>query len=310
MPKIGTARYIHYDEILTDISVKYTNPNFAAQQIFVPKKVNKESDLWPVYDLESFRASNDLRMDGDEARQVTWGWSMQWYYCEEHALRDIVTDRQRRNVDGVIDLNIDTTNFLTDMLLVNMEIAAAQIVTNPANNGGSLNANWTSYATASPKTDIVTGANTIFTMTGRYPNVIVIPATVARKMLLIEEIKEERKYVTDLTQSGLPNPLWGLRVIEVQALRMPLNPLGADSSAGDAGTVLNEIWGDNVWIGYVSEPGLRSLTYGVTFFTQPRMVRTWREESRKGDWIEVSWIYGLKVIAKSCGYLLQSVFTP
>jgi hypothetical protein len=38
-------------------------------------------------------------------------------------------------------------------------------------------------------------------------------------------------------------------------------------------------------------------------------VRTYRDEARAGTWVEVSWIYDFTVVARECGYILQTVFT-
>lgn len=311
---ISKAAGMHYDKVLTEISLQYQHPSFIGSIIFPERQVKKESDLWPVYDLSSFLHIDDAIQDGDIAREAMWGWKLDWYRTEEHALRSFISRRQRENVDQPIDLDVDTTKYLTEMVLLNMEIAAARTVRTPSNNGyvANLSSGWSNYLTASPKTDITAAKNAIFRMTGRVPNVIVIPATIASRMLLIEEIKEERKYVTDLTQSGLPNPLWGLRVVEAGALvaanaNAALGSISLDPQQMTSTSSLQEAWGNDIWIGYVDEPGVRKLTYGVNFVVRPRVVRTYIDEAREGDWIEVRTMYGLKVIAPACGALLQNV---
>jgi hypothetical protein len=316
MPKTtgGNASFgLHYDQILTNISLKYSQPGLVAPVVFPTLPVKKESDLYPVYDLSNFVHIDDARQDGEIAREASWGWRLEWYRTEQHSLRAMITPRMRENVDNAIDLEVDTTNYLTEQLLLNWEIAAARFISDPANNGfvQNLNNGWDNYLTCSPKTDITLAKNAIFRMTGRVPNVMIVPATIASRMLLIEEIKEERKYVTDLTQSGLPNPLWGLRVIEAQSLRAPSSPVGSYSLDPRVSTPLQEVWGNNVWIGYVDTPGVRKITYGVTFESRPRNVRTYVEPWRdNATWIEVDWMWGIHVIAPPAGALLQNVMTP
>lgn len=293
----------HYDNVLSTITVKYDNADFFAEKIFKPRFVEKESDLYPVYDKEYFRAQNDFWQDGDEANEVEWGWNLQRYVCEGHALRDLITNRQRQNSD-LTTLDVDTTEHLTQQLLLNADIAAAAILssTTATNNAGNANASWVNYATASPKTDIMTAKNAIFTATGKTANTMLVPATVANRMTLIDEIKEERKYVNDLTQSGLPRNLWGLNVIEAMSLKNTANPGQAVS--------LTQTFNDTVWIGYVdpSGPGYKKLTYGALFYSQPRQARRYRWEPKNGEYIEVNWVYGFKVISAACGYVLTSVF--
>jgi len=293
---------VHYDKVLTEVSIRYSQDGFIATRVFPQRPVVKESDLIPVYDRENQRKFNALRADGSLAPEVEWGWTLSPYLAQEHALRSIVTDRALQNVDDPIDLFVDTVNHLTDMLLLEADAVASAVLLDTTNNIGATNCNWTNYATASPKTDIITAKNAIFTASGRQPNVMVVPSTVANRMTLIQEIKEERKYVNDLTQSGLPRNLWGLEVIEVAVIYNTANPGAAPSFA--------ELWSDNIWIGFVDpNPGLRTLTYGISPTPRPRTVRTYRDEARAGTWVEVSWIYDFTVVARECGYILQTVFT-
>jgi len=319
MATVGKAYGMHFDKVLTEISVRYSQPNLIADRIFPVRQVKKESDVFPIYDLTMFRVVDTARQDGDVAKQTGWGWTLDWYRTEQHSLRDLVTQRQLQNVDDPIDLMVDTTLYLTEQLLLAKEARAAEICTNPANNIltlnlQALNRQWSDYTSSSPKSDITEAANTIFQATGRYPNVIVIPATIARRLLLNEEIKEERKYVNDLTQSGLPRNLWGLEVLEAAALNLPINatdPLGTTPLTPNQGVVMREVWGNNVWIGHVDEPGIRKLTYGICFEARPRNVRQYVDESRDfATWIEVDCIYGLKVISRACGALITNVMAP
>lgn len=296
------APNVHYDKVLSEVSVRYTHEGFIANRIFPEIPVVHESDLIPVYDRENFRVVNDLRADGARAHEVDFGWTYRAYQAQQHALRSLVTDRALRNADEPFDLFVDTTEHLTDMLLLRADWDAMSILLDTNNNIGSTNCNWTNYSTASPKADIMAAKNAIWAACGRTPNVIVIPSNVANLMTLIAEIKEERKYVNDLTQSGLPRNLWGLEVIEVPVTRLTSNP-GATPS-------YSALWSDNIWIGYVDpNPRRKMLTYGLCPTPGPRRVRTYRDEEREGTWVEVQWTYDFVVVARECGYILQTVFT-
>ncbi|GIV22142.1 MAG: hypothetical protein KatS3mg023_3893 [Armatimonadota bacterium] len=300
MPNFAPS--VHYDKILSEVSIRYSQDGYIATRVFPALPVVKESDLIDVYDRENVRIFNDLRADGATAHEIDWGWTLRPYFAQEHALRHLVTDRALKNVDEPIDLFVDTTEHLTDMLMLAADALAASIMLDPNNNVGATNANWTNYSTASPKTDIMTAKNAIFTASGRQPNVMIVPSTVANRMTLIQEIKEERKYVNDLTQSGLPRNLWGLEVVEVALIRNTAQPGQSPS--------FQELWSDNIWIGYVDpNPRRKMLTYGLAPTPRPRTVRTYRDEARAGTWVEVSWIYDFTVVARECGYILQSVFT-
>lgn len=302
-----TSNTMHVDDLLSNLSIRFGNESYFAEKVFSKVPVTKESDFFPVYDMEQsgFRVLDTTRADRDEAKEVTWGWKMQRYVVDGHALKDIVTDRSEANADAPFDLMVDTTQFLTDTLLNGLDYAAGAILasTSTANNANNANADWTNYTTASPKTSITTAKTTIFEATGKVPNVMVMSVTTANKMTLLEEIKEERKYTNDLTTGGLPKNLWGLNVIEVPSLY--------DAGVKGYSTTLTSNFADTVWIGYVKPGpvGRKELTYGAIFETLPRQVKTYRWEKLSGTYVEVNWNYGLKVIAPQCGYVLTSVFT-
>lgn len=93
---------VHYDKVLTEVSIRYSQDGFIATRVFPQRPVVKESDLIPVYDRENQRKFNALRADGSLAPEVEWGWTLSPYLAQEHALRSIVTDRALQNVDDPI----------------------------------------------------------------------------------------------------------------------------------------------------------------------------------------------------------------
>jgi hypothetical protein len=102
-----------------------------------------------------------------------------------------------------------------------------------------------------------------------------------------------------LVESLLPPVLWGMRV---------LIPTAQYNSAveGEA-AALTDIWGKNVWMGYVDpNPGLDSLTYGLIFRARPWQVKQWRDESVDTTYYRPSIVQAEKLVAADCGYLIQN----
>jgi len=70
---------VHYDKVLTEVSIRYSQDGFIATRVFPQRPVVKESDLIPVYDRENQRKFNALRADGSLAPEVEWGWTLSPY---------------------------------------------------------------------------------------------------------------------------------------------------------------------------------------------------------------------------------------
>ena len=58
MPSVQS---VHYDKLLTNISVAYKNDQYIADQILKEVPVDKQSDKYPVYGEEIFVAQDDRR---------------------------------------------------------------------------------------------------------------------------------------------------------------------------------------------------------------------------------------------------------
>ena len=105
-----------------------------------------------------------------------------------------------------------------------------------------------------------------------------------------------------LSIGALPPVLWGLRVIVADAVKNAANP---------GQTVDNDfLWNDTVVIGYI-EPSVSLESFSLIYTFQvlaPSVVR-YRDEERRGEFVELSLLEVEKVVCASCGYRLTSVLT-
>ncbi len=309
MPSFGS---LHIERNLTNYSIKYQNPEFVNEKLFPPVMVQKESDKYIVYDFSNFNPVETLRANGAESAQIDWHFSEDNYFCEEYSLHGIVTDRDRRNADRPLTLDIDTLELVTDGVTLGKEMAAATLVTTPGNypasNTEALSgtSQWSDYANSDPLGDIKTIQTSVFQASRKYTNTIVFPYEVALTLAYHPAILELVKYThANLLQSlmgadgMLPKTLFGMEVVIGGAAYNSANP-GQTAE-------LTDVWGKNVIAAYVEKaPRLKSVSFGKTFRTG-KYVRKWRNEEREGDIIEYTDIYDLKMTAATTGYLLQSV---
>ena len=317
-----TVRGVHINQALTQLTVAYRPMGMVAEQIFPVVKVAHEADDYYFWDkgqrfrLERTDGYGTLRADGAKARQVDFGATIKSYSAEEFALGTFVTDRQRANADTALQIEISKVTATQDLILLDQELRIASIITNTANNSSSTtlsganqwnNSSFTSQPSTGPyfstiQYNLNTGMEAIRLATGGlYPNVIVIPRPVAMVMARDLGLADYIKYTHSdlLVSSLLPPTLWDMKVIIPGAVYQT-------SVEGEA-TSLSDVYGKNVWMGYVNpNPGINSLTYGAIFRSRDWQVKQWRDESVDTTYYQASMVQDEQLIAPDCGYLIKN----
>lgn len=297
--------------ILQNISVAYRNEEYVALQVMPAVRVSRESDKYYVYGKEAFKPVSTLRADGTPANAASYTLTTDIYSCEEHALVDNITQRMKDNAEAVLNLEIDTTELLTDKILLGLEIAVSDRLRSAANynsshvltlSGGS---QWNDFTNSNPLMDIdITAKRIIQRDGGRVPNTMVVPFEVAQTLANHPKIVDLIKYTDPslLTRSGLPKIFRGLNVLEANSSK--------DVSLSSTPSMAN-IWGKDVVICYVDpRPGLKKFSFGYTFMTPvtgpERKVRKWVDNEINATKIEVSMIYTNKIVAKDAGFVIKA----
>lgn len=300
---------LHIDRFLTNLSLQYKNQAFVNEVLFPVVMVEYESDLVPVYDQAMlFTVYETRRADGSRSNEVDWKLAPSLRYtCEQYALKDIVTDRQRRNADTPLTVEIDTMEFVQDSLDLEKEYRAAQLARNAANyvptNVAALSgtSQWSDYANSDPLQDIKRAQAQIFKASRMMANTIIFPYQVALTLSYHPKILDLIKYThADILQNDtqLPKKLFGMNVVVA----------GAGYNTANKGQPINidDVWGKDVIFAYVeSAPKIKSISFGKTFRVT-KYVRKWRDEERAGDIIECNDLNDMRIIANATGFLLQN----
>lgn len=299
-------------EPLTNMAVDFRPGNLKAQEIFVPIHVLKEIGDYPVFQKDMFDTPDDTRSDGGESKPSSIGWNYVPYRCEEHALHDFLTKRQRDNASSQMDLEGRKARVIKRRVLNNLEarvFGPNGILRQTANNGGSANYDLTNLSTASPRTMVRTAQNAVEGNCGTSPNTIALGKDVARHIMATEEFRKEYYGAAVIQNQGnieLPEYLYGMKAVYVEAL---VNT----AKKGQAKTPVR-LMSDDVWIGFVNpdidtEGGIQEeVTYGANFFTEEYAGMWWKDDNR-ADKLEYGYIYVPQLVAKEAGYLCQSVLT-
>lgn len=311
MPSISQ---VHIDRGLSNLSLFYRNPSYCADIVSPATTVNKESDKYFVYDKSNFKIPPALRQDKAETRELSWSLSTDSYFCEEYGYHELISDRERENADDAVRPEIDTTEHITECLLLDREYRVANLILDSTNSQWGAYASthfnnlalaWDDKVAADPRSDFYYAKFQIFLDSRRTANTVLLPVEIAYRLAQMDQVDELRKYTDPglLTDSGLPPKVWGLKVVECQST-YDRNPDGNAAA-------FSETWGTNVVFAFINpQPmGLKTLTFCLTFQKRAFEVRKWREEKRKSDVVEVTHLYDSHIVAPACGFVYTNAIT-
>ena len=115
----------HIDQALTNISVAYIQEEnaFIADKVFPIVPVQRQSDLYFVYDKETFFLDEAAeRGNGEESKGGDYNVEQsEPYFCRVYAYHKDLTDRDRLNMDNPLNADRDAAKFVTQKLLLKRE---------------------------------------------------------------------------------------------------------------------------------------------------------------------------------------------
>jgi len=295
---------------LTEISVQYNNDEYIAGKVLKDVMVSKESDLYYVYNND-LRLETTNRANGAPANEATYEVSTSSYSLTEHALKDKITKRDRENVDAPLQLDKDTTEYLTDKLMLRQEYEAATLLftTTSFGNNATLNTA-TSFVynttTSAPIQSVLSATSYILGQGGGKANCAVTSQPVLDALKENDNVFARIQYVERavLTKELLAS-LFDLDELFVGSAVYNTAKEGQASS-------LSNIWGNDFLVANIAKnPRLKTRTAAVTLrqrqYGNPVRVRKWNDDERECDFIEVQSMYAPKLIATSSAYLLKTV---
>src|SRR5437762_4912330 len=193
----------YLDQPLTNVSLGYQNADFYAERLLPLLPVQKQSGRYWVFGKEKFQRYETIRRAGDEARQIAaWSLSNNPYFCDDHALKDSIADEERANSDGT-DLEISTTENLTNAILLDLEIRAFNLVMGASspvpNTTLSGTSQWSDYVNSDPISAVEAQKTTIKKATAKTPNTLALSYPVFAALRQHPKIIDRFKY----TQVGV-----------------------------------------------------------------------------------------------------------
>jgi hypothetical protein len=304
MPEVEN---VHTDAILSNISVQYRNAAYVGQQLMPVVPVQKESDLYYIYDTkeDAFRIPETLRAPKSESKQVDWKVSTGTYQCKEYALNDLIDDRERNNADAPLNLEVDTVEFLTDIIELAQEKRYVDLLTGALmTHYATITVKWEDYTNSIPITDIEVGKQDIHSRIFRSPNTLLLGKQVFDVLKHHPDILERIKYV----QKGVVTAEFMASVFEVD--RVIVGEAGYNTKKEGQTGVYAYLWGKYAILAYIEpRPGVKKYSLGYTFKVGANTTRRARIETKHSDWFETSMICDEKLVSVDCGYLMKACIT-
>ncbi len=310
MPKFGT---INFDQALSQLSVAYKNAELVGERVFAPVPVDRQADRYFIHGMDAFRVREDLRAPGDEAKISRWMLSDAAYYCDGHALKDFVPRENNQNADPQLDLINDTTEVLTDQILLGQEVAVVATLL-AGMTGASLASQvatpWNNNAN-DPVALIRAQAAVIAMRTGRRPNQFVCSRSVWNAIQNNTNVTGRITGAAKLSDAVVTPELFAA-LIEVEEVIVA----GAvrDTAAEGQAPVMAYVWANNALLQYKAPaPGRKTLSLGYNFtwakafgVGQPQFVNRYYSNERLSDVVEVHKYYDPRIVAAAAGVLFTN----
>ncbi len=298
---------VFQDPLLTNISVKFTNTEYIAEQIFPTVKVAKKTGNYFVYDKDNLRVDDDERASGTRANRINWNLTKASYGpLVEHSLEGDIPYEIRDAADSPLDIRTDTTLAVTEKVWLRKEKKLATDLANTAKITQNITLSgtdqWSDYSNSDPFDDVQTAKNTIQLNGLMAPNTLIISYEVFAKLIhhpdLIERIKYSQKAV--LTEELLASVFQVERVIVGKAVE--------NTAKENQTAVMAYVWGKHAVLAFITpSPGIRKLSFGYHLqLTNGRVVDRWDEPAVKTEFVRVTDYFEPKIIAVEAAYLIKN----
>ena len=318
------ADITHYSQVKTDAVLTNLIIGYGANTLLWPKllpklSVAKDTDKFYVWDDNGINVTGleTRRADRAHAAEVGFSVSTDTYTMEQHALKDFLEDSVTKNADSILNLREAAALNVTDLLDLKREIKAKDLVfTSSSYASGhsttlTTNDRWSigTHANSDPVADIQAAKEVGYKNSRLAYNTLVVGYKGFNYLKNHDKAKEAIKYVSATGDANMTNQVlasW-LGVDQI------LIGVSVYNTAKEGQTPSPDfIWGDHAALLYLpSRPSIITPAFGYCFEPShtPRTVERYREQGKRGEWVEVNEKYSMEVTFSKAGYFFENAFT-
>lgn len=309
----ATGRDLHIDQVLSQMAMGYRPEGFIADMIFPTVPVQKQSDLYMVFNRgDRMRVEDTTRAPGTLARRVTEDVGSATYFAKNYALAAAAVLEDKVNADPMMLAQIynGKSTYLLDKLLLDWERRVARMVTSGTNVGSSsaVTSGW--GGAGNPIGNINTALDNVYYSNGVRPNRIVMGVEAWRSFRRDSNV---RNLIFGTNNGGgYPNTQQAASLFDVDDILIA----GAFQNTAEEGVAesLASIWKDNVLAIYVPPaPAIDRPSFGYNFrwaaagLPNMQVERHPYDSRTKSEDIEVGYYQDEKITGASYGFLLKAV---
>ena len=293
--------------LLSNVSVRYNNPEYQADNIFPVITVPKRTGNYFVYDKENLRAPVETRRMGlARAQRVDFNTTKASYGpLTGRALEQGIEEDLLKEAADPLAPMTDATMNVADKMLLQREIDLAGMIFSTSNmtynTTLSGTSQWNNYATSNPLLDV---QNAILAMKGntQTPNTLIMGYLVWTQLVNHPVFQDRVKY----SQLGVLTTELAARLFNVQ--RIIVGEAIVNSAVEGQTDSLGFIWGKSVVLANIKQnPGIRDVSFGYHLTLQgEKFVDNWYEQSVRGYFVRNNDYYDRKIIAQEAGYLIAA----
>lgn len=302
-----------HDPALTSVAIAWSQRNFIASKVLPPKIVSKSTDKYTTYTKADFTTLPDtFHGPRDGANEAAWGTSFSTYQCLDYDLKELVTDEERNEQSGSIDVEKDTVLHLTQLLMLDREQRVANAVFNTTTFSSYTSAlgsttRWDNYTSSSsvPLQNIEAAKESVLKNSLQPANTVIMGYEVFRYARLhpaiLAAIKEAvGGEVKNVNERLLAQAFDVEQVLVGRAVYNSANRGQTESPSF--------VWGKSVMVAYI-EPQMptKGVTLGGTFRSRDFAVTRWRANDPPGTWIKAGMKDDEVIVHAGAGYLYTTV---
>ena len=300
-----TPRDVTVDAVLSNVSVAFKSDNYLAETIMPVVTVTKQSGKYFKFDKSSLRVNKTRRAAGSPSNEVEHGMTTASYFTEDHALKEKIPYEVIDQAENAINPEMDATEAITEMLLVDKEVSLATSMADTAvitqNTTLSGTSQWSDYTNSNPFGDINTAISTVQAAIGRRPNTLIFGQQTFNTLISHPDIVDRIKY----TVAGAASEDLIARLFNVEKVLIG-SALKNTATEGQT-DALGFIWGKHAWAAYIAPSArLKQVTLGYHFQYKTRVVEKWEDVDAQSRWVRVGDNYDQEFVAAEAAYLIKN----
>lgn len=309
----ATSHEVHIDRLLSEMAIDYKPEGFVADELFPTVLVQKQSDLYAVFDRgEKLRRQNTRRAPGTLARQITRDIGSDTYFANNFALSYPVTIEDRKNADPIFVSRLyeGGAEYILDHLALDRELRVSLQVTSTSNVGSSAAVSSAWDGAGAPLSDLNQAIDNVHYSNGVKPSDVTFGSQ-AWDSFRRDSTVRNLIFGTN-NGGGYPSTEQAANLLGVKRVHVA----GAFQNTGEEGQseTLSVIWLDNVLIHYRPDaPSMDRPSFAYNFrWVQPGLPNMVAERhaydtKTKAELVEVGYYQDEKITGSSYAFLLTAV---